>query len=229
MKQNITLKLFTVIIILSLFTLNAYSIIKGNQGGSEGFEEGTNPSSNSNISAEKRAGGIEYYIITGATYFLKSHSDTQKFLSEVEIMDMYGKDFEKLNEILESAIRNMERSELEYRKLKEKTDITPYKRDFITELICFNYKEFEMKNNLNTNVFNEVSEYLSMGNICGLFDKSLLDVQDLIKKIKTIQTYIKTGIYPNNHLFWRLNQKFSDSQLFGQYASEVFYKISGKY
>lgn len=214
MRKNNIIKLLIGMIILSLFTLNSYSIIYLNQGGSGGgFVEGGSE--------------IEYYIITGANYFLKSHSDTQKFLSEVEIMEMTGKDFTILSEILDSAINNMESAEIEFVKLKIKADITPYNQSFITGLVSFDYTEFKIENNLNSTVFNEVSGYLSIGNLNGLFDKSLQNVQDIILKMKEIQTYINGGTYPDNNLFWRLNQKFSESQLFGQYASEVFHEISG--
>ena len=222
MKNNAFLKIGLIVLISVVLFQVAEARISLNEGGNPAFNEKKKRSiDGSNFN-------IEYYIINGANAFLKSHSYIQKFFSEVEIMDLDGRDYKLLLAILDVALNHARKAEEVYILLKERANNTPYNQDFIVELVSFDYQKFELERGLNPIIFERVIEYLSLGDICGLFNRTQLNVSDIVRRIEEIKMYLLEARYPNNYYFWRLNQKYSETQLLGQYASEVFHQISRK-
>ena len=70
--------------------------------------------------------------------------------------------------------------------------------------------------------------YLGTGDVRGIYHKILSDSQVIIDKLTVVKSVIDTGSLPETSDLWRLNQLYSDTQLLGQYAAEVFYDITGK-
>jgi hypothetical protein len=83
---------------------------------------------------------ISTYITEGAGNFLESYSDFMRFLSKVERADIEGMDYGELSQILNDAIKKMEKAKEKYIELKQIAAVTPYKQTVINELLNIAYK-----------------------------------------------------------------------------------------
>jgi len=168
---------------------------------------------------------IRIYVIEGAGYFLNSHSNFQEFLNRVELSDLNGIDFNDMREILYKAIEDMEKAKDSYFNLKQEADITPYNPVMINFLLDFDYDGFQKEKGLNLIVYNKVKNYLSKGDIRGVFSKFLLNSESILEQLYTIKEWIDSDKFPEISILWRVNQAYFEAQLFGQYTSEIFYSI----
>lgn len=164
------------------------------------------------------------YIVEGAGYFLDSHSSMQAFFNRVEMSDVNSVDFNELREILYKAIEDMEKAREAYYNLKIKADNTPYKMSMIEILMQFDFEEFQLENGLLPSIFEKVEYYLNKGNVRGLYATILSSNEEILYKLYEIKEVVDADQFPEITKLWRINQKYAEFQLFGQYTSEVFKK-----
>lgn len=164
------------------------------------------------------------YIVEGAGYFLDSHSSMQAFFNRVEMSDVNGVDYNELREILYKAIEDMEKAKEAYYNLKIKADNTPYKMSMIEILMQFDFEEFQLENGLLPSIFEKVEYYLSKGDVRGLYATILSSNEEILYKLYEIKEVVDADQFPEITKLWRINQKYAEFQLFGQYTSEVFKK-----
>jgi len=119
----------------------------------------------------------------------------------------------------------MEDTVIAYDKLKLWADATPYDEAVIARLKKFNYKKFQRENSLNQTLFWKVREYLMKGDVCGIYDKMLLDSKTILNLLREIESELAAGNIPDNHRWWNLNQVYLESLIFDQYVAMVFYAI----
>ncbi|MCP5107290.1 MAG: hypothetical protein GY950_28140 [bacterium] len=214
MKQSKSaiLKVLVGVCIVVLFSVNAFARLVAN-GSPKGFVEPERPA-------------IEGLVIEGAGYFLKSHSDTLLFLNKVELSDIQGADFTELQLLIDNAIADMQNAKTKYISLTEIADTAPYDQAFITALLNLDYASFQQNNGLNGVIFSETQTYLSSGDIRGVYHQLLSDTQDILDKLALVKTAVDAETIPEMSYIWRLNQAYSDTLFFGQYAAEVFYEVA---
>jgi hypothetical protein len=70
-----------------------------------------------------------------------------------------------------------------------------------------------------------VKKYLSTGNVNGIFDRLLSATETLILKVTDLKDTVDASKFPDLYTIWRVNQWFSETLLFGQYAAEVFQAV----
>ncbi len=214
--KKLFLKSFISLFVLMGINLMSFGLIMGNFGDC-GFveDEGKGLSIVKDIS-------IKLYIIEGAGYFLNSYSDMHLFLNKVEMSELNGIDYKELRDILFRAIENMEKAKEAYYNLKQKADNTPYNQSVIDNLLSFDYKGFQKERGLNKKIFKDVESYLSKGDVRGFFTILLSNTEQILNKLYTIKESVDAEKFPEISTLWRINQDYSGTMLFGQYAAEIF-------
>ncbi len=213
MKSAI-LKGLLVVFILCVFQMNAFSRLVFN-GTPEGFVGPDQPV-------------IEGYVVEGAGYFLKSRSDTLLLFNKIELSDLNGVNYAELQQLVDNALANMQNAKAKYTSLTQIADTALYDQTIIDRLSGFDYYTFQQAKGLNSVIFGQVEAYLGTGDVRGIYHKILSDTQAIVDKLTVVKSAIDTGTLPGTSDLWRLNQSYSDTQLLGQYAAEIFYDITGK-
>lgn len=165
---------------------------------------------------------IGVLIIDGAGYFLKSHSHMLLLLNKVELSALSGPDYPGMQSLVNNALDNMQKAGKTYKNLVAAAKEAPYNPEVITKLIMFDYEAFRETNGLNKEVFSRIERLLVKGDVTGLYVLLESDMAFIIQQLKVVKSSIDTGTFPGISLLWRLNQKYSESLLTGQYIAEVF-------
>lgn len=216
-QQHTLVKVCVVVAVLLLFTTDVYSMIYFN-GVKRIFEvEG---------STELKGASIGSDVVNGAVYFLRSHSDALLFLEKAEASELESPDYNELLLHLNNAIDNMLQARAVYIQLKQAVDITPYNQSMIDVLSNFNYDLFQEKNGLIKPIFVDVKAFLSKGKIRELCGEILVHIQGVLDIAYSIKANLESGQFPALKDLWNLNECYSRSLLFGEYAARVFLEMS---
>lgn len=213
-SKTAILKVFLVILVLFVFGMNSAAKIVNNYSEQAFGEPGSTE--------------IRLYVIEAAGGFLNSHSDFLLFLNKIEMEEINGIDYAELQQIINNAVAHMENARAKYNDLTQLADITPYHQPVITGLVNFNYTSFQVNKRLNSVIFNEVETYLSGGDVRGLYHRLLADTQSILDQLTVIKSAVDAEVIPENPGLWQVNQAYSETLLFGQYAAEIFYDVTGK-
>jgi hypothetical protein len=216
--------IFVVLIFSLIFGLshNVFAYIFGNGAGcascdSDNGEEQTKSDNTCDL--------INNYIEEGAGYFLDSYGDVLRLLNRVELSDQRNLDYDELNKIVDSGIRNLKSALQIYEKLIKIAELTPYNEAAIYKLETFDYKTFMEKNDLIPTIFNDLQTYLQNGNITGIYKRIYSDLNTLLNLLYVLKSEVSINKMPALSVVWKLNKKYSYTLLFGQYISEVFYSF----
>jgi len=210
-KAAIKLGLFS-LIILSLH-LNAFSYVIANYGDENYNENGL------------KATSIKSLIVDGAGNYLTAYSDYLLFLNQVELSSENSPGYDEMQTHLNRCLEKLQRAKTAYLSINQTTITTPYNLEMIYRLIFFNYDLFQWERGLNPSIFKEVKKYLSTGNVNGIFDRLFSVTDTLIIKVTAVKEMADAYTFPGLDSIWRLNQLFSETLLFGQYAAEVFQAV----
>jgi hypothetical protein len=216
MKKQTILRIFLVVFTLFFLSVNVFGVIWANDTDTGFDDPGGGKAANITI---------RQYVIEGAGYFLDAYSDTLLFLNKIELAELNGVDYTELSLILTRAIDHMTDARTTYINLKQKADQTPYNQHIITELMNFNYNEFQQVNALNIVIFEQVTGYLKKGDIRGIYNHLLLDIEDIFNLLIAIKAEVDSHVFPGISNIWQLNHTSSQSLVFGQYVSMVFHDI----
>ncbi len=168
---------------------------------------------------------INSYVIQGGGAFLKSHSEVSNFLNLIEISEIYSVDYSELKTLIDSAIENMTMAKFYYTQLNLLAQVTPYNSVVIGKLHVFNYKQFQIANNLNPDIFWNVRGFLKVGDVRGIYQKMLADTDRILAILAEVQLSLSNNIMPENAILWTINQEFFTCLMFDQYTAMVFYEI----
>jgi hypothetical protein len=210
-KATIKLILFA-LMILSL-GLNSYAMIIANRGDESYYE------------SDEKNTSIKSAIINGAGNYLTAYSDYLLFLNRVEISSENSPGYDEMQTLLNGCLEKLNRAKIAYLALYQNAANTPYNFEIIYRLIFFNYDYFQWERGLNPYIFKEVEKYLRSGNVNGIFNRMLSGTENLILKVAAVKEMVDAYQFPDLNSIWRLNQLFSETLLFGQYAAEVFQAV----
>lgn len=172
--------------------------------------------------------GIRSYVIEAAGNFLSSQSDFLLFLNKIEIEEINGIDFAELQQIINNAVVHMKSAKAKYNDLTKLADSTPHDQPTITTLMNYYYTSFKGSKGLNSVIFNKVETYLICGDVRGLYHQLLADTQSILEQLTVIKSIVDAEVIPENSNLWQVNQTYSETLIFGQYAAEIFYNVAGK-
>jgi hypothetical protein len=168
---------------------------------------------------------LRYFIIEGASYFLESKAAINHFLKEIEIAELYGLDFYILEKHLNCAIYNLEHASRIYENLINTAKTIPYDLGIIDKLKNFNYTEFQNNFNLNPSIFIDVENLLKDGNVIGVYEKTDIDIKDILDKLYYVKSTLMGKKSPDISTLWKINQSYNYINLFGQYVSQIFLNL----
>ncbi len=224
-------KFLLLVLVLLLATSSVYSRLIANEG-DEMFGEEEMLSVISTIGSNPMGTGssisMRGYIIRGAGQFLGAYSKTLQFLNKVEMSDLAGSDeidYSQLQSLIDEAIRKLEGAKLAYAQLNRRAENTPYNPAKNERLIAFDYEGFRETKGLVGTIFTDVVFYLGTGDVRGVFARLLSDTEAILAFLYTAKATVEGGQLPLTSLLWQVNQAFSRTMLFGQYAAEVFYAV----
>lgn len=234
--KNVFLKAMVgVLICLFLMTVSSSARLVYNGAGGGYCDPATDPDCNGTTSTSSGSAAIiisntssmiECYIEEGAGYFLNAFSNILALSNRVEVSNISGIDYNELQSIVETGLTNVQNAKSTYYLLIMTAESTPYNPTVISKLKDFDYREYLIKNSLNSAVFEEVEAYLKKGDITGTFKRlysSLSIMEGLLLSIKD-----KTGCrrMPDISKLWQLNETASNNLIFGGYVARVFAELS---
>jgi len=164
---------------------------------------------------------LRTYIIESAGYSFDSYAAYQSFLSRVEMADINGVDYKELRAIFYSAIDHMEKARAAYENVKLAAAKTAYNQELIDKLMKFDYEGFRNQYGLNEPIFERVKSLLINGDIPGLDDIVIANMDAVLKQLYTVKAIVDKDSLPDVSILWRINQSYFEAQLFGQYLSEI--------
>jgi hypothetical protein len=169
---------------------------------------------------------LRQLIADGGSHFLKSAGHINQFFSLVESSELTGPDYYRLNKTLTAAIYYMEQARITYFQLKNLASETPYNQEVIYKLLSFNYDSFQEGNGLFPYVFSKVKKLLSVGDVTGVYKELYFYTIQILDLLYTIKKDIDVELFPDISNVWKVNQKYSEVKLFGQYVAMIFYNIN---
>jgi hypothetical protein len=208
-KKMKIIKIIAITMIFLSLNFNLYGFIVFNGGGS-GFCTDCEGNKTNNLNQ---------LIILAAGHFLQSNSDYQIVLKRIELSET------GLNDALNQAIQNMSMANALYFDICETSKALEYDPIVIEKLYQFHFSGYQIENNLNPVIFQQVEDLLKPGLVRELFKKAFEDSSKILEKLKDIQTSLESGKKVDISDYWRLNQLYLEFAFFGQYASEVFVNL----
>jgi hypothetical protein len=164
-------------------------------------------------------GLISDLLIDGAAKFIDSYSEALIILREYEISFKSTFDMSFAHIKADLALKKLEESRKYYAEtisIGEKLEYVEYYRG---KLITFDYDTFIREQNLNKIVADEVKEYLKAGDVLGLYRRNLEKIDHIITILKDIYGALNNSVKPDISLCWELFQSYSETALFGNYAT----------
>ena len=213
-KKMKTIKIIIITMVFVSLSLNIYGFFVSNQS-CRAFpnqcDEGDGASTQTLI--------LGQLIPIAGGYFLQSNSDYQLVLKRIELSES------SLIDSIDQTIQSMSTTNNLYFEIWITSLSLKYDPIIIEKLYKFDYTGYQIENNLNPVIFQQVVNLLKQGNIKELYKKHFEDSSKILEKLKNIQTNLESGKKVGISDYWRLNQLFLEFALFGQYCSEVFIKI----
>lgn len=164
-------------------------------------------------------------IIEAAGCYIKSNSDYQLLLREIELSGPYGPNFAALQELVNKATANMKMANSTYWQIWQTSEGLDYDPVVLEKLCQFDYLSYQAENNLDPVIFEKAANYLKNGDVRGTYRQAYIAAAEILQGLETLKINIDKNKLPQIKTCWRLNQLYLETELFGQYVSEVFFAL----
>lgn len=167
---------------------------------------------------------ISDLLIEGAALYIESFSEALLLLKEYEMSGKAVFDLNLSTLKTETAIKKLEASRKCYESvilIGERLEYVGYYRN---KLLGFDFDSYIKSQNLNPIIANEVKEFLKAGDVIGLYRRNLERIDEILKELKSIDEDLSKNIKSDISKYWRLFQKYSETSLFGNYATVLSVK-----
>lgn len=190
-----------------------------------GFLEPDRPGVGTFAEGQNTIGGS---VVSGAAHFMRAHADFSLLLYQVELWTPGADGYRALHRRLIGCLKNTDKAKDAYRELVNLAEVTPYNPEVANALSRFDYAAFCQKNGLNGPVFQELEQYLCRGDIIGVYRHIYSRVGKISESLASLKGRIHLDELPDMDVFYRLQQDYFETLLFGQYVAEVFVEIKEK-
>ncbi len=166
-------------------------------------------------------GQIEENVVQGCTNFLKSKAAFYMLLVEYEKSCNQPADIQKMNEYLEETIASLEVSVDFYiraRDIGQRIGLNPQKLDWFR---TYNYNMLVANQHLKPDMSMKVRQYLSKGDILGVYNQNIFNINDLLVELTGMRLKLAKKIKPDVTAMWRILEKYTDTLLFGTYSTRI--------
>jgi RimJ/RimL family protein N-acetyltransferase len=202
-------------LLILFFTCNTiYSITIIN------FDDMSNPQKTNGFRTE-----MNLIIVDAISSYLQSNSDIFLLLNEVEIAEKGVFNFDQAFYLTGQAIEKLKIANGKILEAIQYNRIDPVSDETIEKMKIFDYKTFARQQGLNTEIMKAIEKYLKNGDFSGIFEKMVSNIDQLITLLENIKRLIYINQKPDITKFWKLLQIYSETNLFGNYATLVFFNI----
>jgi len=189
--------------------------LQGAQG-AQGAQGSTGTTGTQGITAILKA-----YTVDSAGNFFDSSANYLDFLYQVEMSDLKGGCSNEMKSAFYKALDSMKKARAAYAKVKRASKNIPFDPVMMERLQRFDYDGFQVKNELWKTTFDKVKGFLVTGDIDGLDDAVLANMDRVLGLLNRQKDSIRKGKLPDIQLLWRANDAYAESHLFGQYISQI--------
>jgi len=158
-------------------------------------------------------------MIDGAANFLNSYSEAILLLKEYEIGCKAPFNFTIALAKTNAAIESLESAHNYYSQaisIGEKLQYVELNRN---KLLSYDYNTRTAAEKLNVEISSEVTGFLSQGDVIGLYRRNIERVDTILLLLKSIHEKLEAGIKPDVTQFWTVLHNYSETALFGNYAT----------
>jgi hypothetical protein len=212
--------IFTLFTILILLILDTYSFPYISLNGSGGSYSGTD--GETIIITDGAVNAVENYVIEGAGFFLDGYSNILSLSDTIESSQLRSTNDIDFSKDIDIAISSINSAIGSYELLVKTAESTPYNQIVIKKLLNFDYDKFAKSKSLNQVVFSDAKNYLSTGDITGLYKEILSRHFKILNFLKRARLQTSTNGIPEIELIWQLNDLASQTLMLGQYVAMVF-------
>ncbi|MCP4150823.1 MAG: hypothetical protein GY757_23960 [bacterium] len=246
MKEKAIIKSLLILILFCLSTATGYANFVGN-GSSAAY---VNIRTSSDCVAAEIVPNefIRFFVVKAAIYLLDSQVEYIKFLHTLELSEINPSilddcregqqqpDEFDFNNFLNNALQKMDHSITNYDELLNHLDNHTYNCMMRDRLACYDYDALFLRilggdtPSAPDLLFEEIRSLLITCNIKLFYIQLLKKTKEIESQLRKLQSEIAnettavTG-YDNLSKMWRINQNYTDTIRYGQYASEVFMDI----
>ncbi len=213
--KKLAVRVFFVLILLFGITIDSYSIIVANRVERAFSCTDCNPHN-----------PLEPLIIIGAGHYLNAYSDMLDILKICELADLKNPNLNALTLSINKVIRQVEKASETYSTIIELSFLLEYNPQVIQTLDEFDYASLKNKHPLQVAYIDEVEKYFSNGDIRDFFIRLGEGTESILISLRRIKAQTKNNSFPDVSLLWEVNEKFSENLFIGQYAAEIFFKIT---
>jgi hypothetical protein len=168
---------------------------------------------------EAYSASIEGYVIEGASLYFQASSDLMSFFHESEIGGKGIYNSQQALEYVSSAIERLQQSKGKYIEAALLGKTAGYNSASCRCLKEFGYDDFAQQRGMSSIVMGKVKGYLKNGNVIGFYNRVADDIEELTVRLNEVKGQLESGIAPEMPVLWELLQKFSDTTMFGNYAT----------
>lgn len=162
---------------------------------------------------------IENNVVSGASYYLLSKSFADLFLMEYEESTFQSFNFESAISSIDKAIANLELSKEKYRQAKDIGARLGYISQKVSWFENFTYDNFVAANKLNSEIASRVKVFLEKCDIVGIYNQNIIYIDEILATLYEIKKQLDEKSKPSKAEVWRLLQQYSETLLFGNYAT----------
>ena len=167
-------------------------------------------------------------VISGSIHFLKSKIYVDSLLYEYEKSALEAFNVAVSLEHVENAIMELETAKIKYSDTIKIAGRIGYNAKKAPMFKSFDYDGYGSFSHFNKEIAQKVKGYLSQFNIIGIYQKCVDDIDDILATQAIIKEQLKAGTRPSLPDIWKLMQQYSETSLFGNYASVMGRTVLGQ-
>ncbi len=167
---------------------------------------------------------IEENVISGCTFFLRAKSAFYLLLMEYEKTcnrPNLASDIQLMNEHLEATIASLEVSIDFYIRARDLGQRIGLNQNKLGWFKAYNYNMLVENQKLKPEMSMKVMQYLSKGDILGIYNQNIVNLSDLMVDLTTVRLKLTKNMRPDVTAMWRMLEKFSDAVMFGNYSTRM--------
>lgn len=168
---------------------------------------------------QKITNSVSELIIDATSFLIRSHSSANLLLNEMEKSEKGYFDSFSSTIYINDAIRLLKLSRENYFSVIERVKDLDYIEEKINCLKTFDYIKYAKDHNLIIEIMEQVEEYFLKGDVKGFYWKNLENIDSILSLFYSIRYQLNSGIKPEIQLYWQLLRLYSNTMLFGNYAT----------
>lgn len=170
---------------------------------------------------------IENHVVEGSVRFFMSKAHADLLFKEYEQSSVADLDKTQSLTHVENAIAELQQSIDNYQNAADTGARIGYHQARRQWFTSFDFGKFSDEHKLNRGIADEVSAYLSKGDIVGVYRRNIDLLNQIAATLRQIRDTLKKGDTPSVSLLWTLVRQYSETLLFGNYTTMMGTTVLG--